>query len=51
MLQKVELYNEKIKNKKIVEVKECFFCLKVEFEVSKVDYMVVMKEREMEVKV
>lgn len=50
MSQKAELHNEKIKNKKIAEAKERFSRLKMEFESSKADHMVAMKEREMEVK-
>ncbi|NRB51501.1 MAG: ribonuclease Y [Saprospiraceae bacterium] len=50
MSQKAELHNEKIKNKKIAEAKERFSRLKMEFESSKTDHMVAMKEREMEVK-
>ncbi|MBX2875396.1 MAG: ribonuclease Y [Saprospiraceae bacterium] len=48
--EKAEMRNEKIKNKKIAEAKERFSRLKIEFEASKADHVVAMKEREMEVK-
>jgi len=47
---KAELRNEKIKQKKIAEAKERFSRLKIDFESSKAEHMVAMKEREMEVK-
>jgi ribonuclease Y len=50
MVSQAEIENEKIKQRKIQEAKERFNKMRSEFDSEKAQHVVVMKEREMEVK-